>query len=943
VHPSTGKGWLGGTLLFHLNLSYSSIEVAERAEVVRRCYRPLLALVDRLPWLSLAVEASGHTLERIAALDPTWIDDLRTRIEAGRVELVGSGDTQLIGPLVPQRVHRWNQRLGQETYARLLGVRPTVALVNEMAWSQGIVDGYADAGYETVVMEWNNPRRLHPGWEEEWRYGVVGTTSPRGTRIDVLFADAVAFQKLQRAVAGELDAEEYVEWVLARRGDGPRHLFLYAGDAEIFDHRPGRYAAEPPLPAGAGGEWGRLAELLERLHVAGVVSTTPSAVRVQADLRTGVDLVLNAAADPLPVKKQPKYNATRWALTGRDDLALNTSCFARAAALEALDAPDSSEHRAEWRALCRAWASDLRTHLTEARWEPVAAGLREGAPAGSECGRSGSTLRQARVDRVGDRLAIETDQVALELDLRRGLAIRALRFPEVHGSPLCGTLAHGHFEDIHWAADFYSGHAVLEIPACGRITDLERVEPEVEVHDDHVEVTVHVDTPLGALPEHLRVFADRLELEYGFSALGERPAGSLRAGFVTLAPDGLDRRLWVTCASGGAPERFLVAGEVDHGASVSPLVSARTVFGATDGRFVLDDGRAALELLAAGLAQRVDRGAHLVERGHAGREHRRAGRDAPGRRAARRLRPHPLRPQDRRMSTRFVAEVSSNHGRDLDRSLAFVDAAADLGCAAVKFQQFRIRELFAPAALRANPGLLAREAWELPEAYNAALARRARAQGIAFASTPFYLDAVGLLEESVDFYKIASYQVLWTDLLREVGRTGKPVVLATGMASLDEVRAAVDTLGEAGCEELELLHCVSLYPTLPKEANLAAIETLREAFGCPVGWSDHTVDVEVVRRAVRRWDASMVEFHLDLDGAGEEFCGGHCWLPEEIGPLIASLASDTTPLPGMHVADGDGRKEPRPSETFERSWRTDPSDGLRPLLAMRRDLQEQVA
>jgi sialic acid synthase SpsE len=287
--------------------------------------------------------------------------------------------------------------------------------------------------------------------------------------------------------------------------------------------------------------------------------------------------------------------------------------------------------------------------------------------------------------------------------------------------------------------------------------------------------------------------------------------------------------------------------------------------------------------------------------------------------------------------TRFVAEVSSNHHADLARCLAFVDAAADCGCQAVKFQQFKIDRLFSPEALRYNRSLLARRAWELPEGFNADLAARARERGIAFASTPFYMEAVELLEPHVDFFKIASYQILWLDLLREVARTGKPVVLSTGMADLDEVRAAVDALRDEGCSDLTLLHCVSRYPTPPEEVNLAAIRTLRETFDLPVGWSDHSVDLEVVVRAVREYGARMVEFHFDLEGEGEEFGGGHCWLPEPVRALLLAV-EDPAPLPEVHPADGDGVKRPRPSEAHERQWRTDPSDGLRPLLSTRRAL-----
>lgn len=291
---------------------------------------------------------------------------------------------------------------------------------------------------------------------------------------------------------------------------------------------------------------------------------------------------------------------------------------------------------------------------------------------------------------------------------------------------------------------------------------------------------------------------------------------------------------------------------------------------------------------------------------------------------------HPLR-------VSFVAEVSSNHARDLQRALRFIEAAAEIGCAAVKFQQFRIDALFAREALQNDERLRRRRAWELPESFNADLSSRARELGLQYANTPFYLDAVGMLEPHVDFYKVSSYQVLWHDLLVEVARTGKPVVLSTGMADMGEIKRAVDALWDGGCRQLTLLHCVSGYPTPPTQANLAAIATMRDAFGCNVGWSDHTVDPGVVLRAVNRWRASMVEFHLDLDSQGAEFGAGHCWLPAAARAVVAKCrtprrACEFSPL------DGDGRVTPQPCEINERAWRTDPVDGLRPLREERQRL-----
>jgi sialic acid synthase SpsE len=281
------------------------------------------------------------------------------------------------------------------------------------------------------------------------------------------------------------------------------------------------------------------------------------------------------------------------------------------------------------------------------------------------------------------------------------------------------------------------------------------------------------------------------------------------------------------------------------------------------------------------------------------------------------------------MHPTFVAEVSSNHHRDLDRCLAFIDTSARMGCQAVKFQLFKIRELFAQEILAKSELHRRREQWELPVEFLPALAQRCRERGVDFACTPFYLKAVEELRPHVAFYKIASYELLWRELLEACAATGKPVVLSTGMATLDEIRQAVSTLRRAGCAQPILLHCISGYPTPPGECNLAAIETLRQGFGCPVGWSDHSVRPGVVARAVHRFGASMIEFHLDLDGQGEEFRAGHCWLPEPMAQVIAQVREGT-------CADGTGEKVPVPSELPDRAWRADPSDGLRPLLATRR-------
>ncbi len=276
----------------------------------------------------------------------------------------------------------------------------------------------------------------------------------------------------------------------------------------------------------------------------------------------------------------------------------------------------------------------------------------------------------------------------------------------------------------------------------------------------------------------------------------------------------------------------------------------------------------------------------------------------------------------------FIAEVSSNHSRNIDRAIEFIDTSSKIGCDAVKFQLFKINKLFAPEILENSQQHRDRKQWELPIEFLPILAKRCKEKNIQFGCTPFYLDAVKELESYVDFYKIASYELLWDDLLIACALTKKPVIISTGMANLEEIKHAVEVLRKNNSEP-KVLHCTSAYPTPFDDANLSAIETIRKAIGCEIGWSDHTVNPGVIHRAIHKWGAQVIEFHLDLEGKGEEFDVGHCWLPNKIEELIKQVRC-------AELSDGDGIKEPVASEVSDLEWRTDPSDGLRPFRSVRK-------
>jgi hypothetical protein len=571
--------------LFHLNLAFSSIEEEQRAQVVRDCYRPLLALVEQHG--PIGIEASAYTLEAIRACDPGWLDELGGLIRAGKAELIGSGYAQLIGPLVPADVVVANLRLGNDAYRALLGVAPRVALVNEQAYSGGLVGHYLDAGYEALLVDWDNVSSFHPRWKAEFRYAPQRALGSDGRAIALLWTSTVAFQKLQRLAHDDITRDDYLAFVAAQRGAGKRVFCLYASDVEIFGFRPGRYRTEEANQGAA--EWVRInAAFAAAAAMEGVRMIAPSDALAIATDYAGETLQLESAAYPVPVKKQRKYNLTRWAVTGRDDIAINAACQRIYAALKKQGAPD-----ADWRELCRLWASDFRTHITEARWQNcrrdlLAMETRLGTLADRP-------LPAPQGESVTDRfIDIATPFIRARLDRRRGLAIQQASFaPDF--KPVIGGIAHGYFDDIALQADWYTGDCVFEAPGEPKVTDLDWAATKIARGPDGA-ITVHgeIQTPLGPILKAMTFRGGRIDfaIEFQWESWGR---GSLRLGHITLLPGAFDPdSLSLATTNGGfAAERFSLAGQtVEHGAPVSFLVSASCALGLTEGWAELaDDNR----------------------------------------------------------------------------------------------------------------------------------------------------------------------------------------------------------------------------------------------------------------------------------------------------------------------------------------------------------------
>ena len=276
-------------------------------------------------------------------------------------------------------------------------------------------------------------------------------------------------------------------------------------------------------------------------------------------------------------------------------------------------------------------------------------------------------------------------------------------------------------------------------------------------------------------------------------------------------------------------------------------------------------------------------------------------------------------------ATYMVAEMSANHGQRFDDAVRIIEAAKAAGADAVKLQTYTPDTITLDSRDKAFelPGGtvwsgktlydLYREAYT-PWEWQPRLKEIANGLGLACFSSPFDFTAVDFLEKmDVPAYKVASFEMLDTPLVQYMARTGKPLIMSTGMATLPEISEAVDAARDAGCRELALLKCTSAYPAPPEEMNLLAIPFLSEVFGTAVGLSDHTLGNESALAAVAL-GATIIEKHFTLSRADKGPDSGFSLEPDEFVNLVAGVRV-------VEKALGERRFVPTPNEVENRRFR----------------------
>ena len=218
----------------------------------------------------------------------------------------------------------------------------------------------------------------------------------------------------------------------------------------------------------------------------------------------------------------------------------------------------------------------------------------------------------------------------------------------------------------------------------------------------------------------------------------------------------------------------------------------------------------------------------------------------------------------------IIAEAGSNHNGNLEQARRLIDVAAEAGADAVKFQLFRADKLYPTNAGRSDylkqnkPIYDIIAEMEMPYDWLPILADHCREKDIIFMASAFDEESVDRLDPYVPVHKIASYEMTHIPLVRHIARKGKPVVISTGTANLEEVDETVEAFQQTGNNDLMLMQCTASYPAPVESLNLRAIVTMKESFGVPVGLSDHSLETLTGPMAAVALGANLVEKHFTL-------------------------------------------------------------------------------
>jgi hypothetical protein len=449
-------------LFFHLNLFFSSLPENKRKEIIKKCYWPLLNLIDKSNF-NIGIEITGWTLNEINKLDQKWIIFFKKLLKQNKTYLIGSSYTQAIFPLIPHKVNSFNIKYGKQIYKKILNQIPKIAYVNEQCFSKSVVDLYKNQKYQTLIMDWDcikNDKKV----DQKLKFYPQKLKGNKST-INVLWNSSTNFQNFQKTIHSKLSKFEYFEIFKKVNKIQDGVVNIYGSDSEIFDFRLKRFENESKISNQNSSEWNKIYEILSEFKKKEFDFLNLNNLnKIDFKSKFKKNLIdISSLKNNLPTKKQNRYNPLRWYVGGQDNYTINTACWRIYL--------NSNKNDNTLKKLCYYWSSDFRTHIEKNRWKKIFSQIKK---------EEKKLVKKNYINKlISNKINIKKNKYVLEnnndsicyndskyffkFDKERGLTLSSFGLiKKKKDCPYITKLNQGYYYNEKLNADFYNGHNVVE-------------------------------------------------------------------------------------------------------------------------------------------------------------------------------------------------------------------------------------------------------------------------------------------------------------------------------------------------------------------------------------------------------------------------------------------------------------------------------------------------
>ena len=348
--------------IFHGNLNYSSIDKEMYEYIIDTCYWPLIDIAKDYKFKT-GIEFPTNTIQIINEIDPLFIRELKKLSDKGKYEIICSSREQTIFPLIPEQVNLQNLTIGKTKTEEIFSKQIDTAFINEQLFSSGLISLYTKSGIKNIITVWEWASKIHSS-KNEIKFQPSTLSSQAGEQLDVIWSSYIAYQKFQRYINGDIEKNDYLQYILKQKNSSSDSCFpFYSSDLEIFGYN------NPVLRlAGDGNEIHRFRQILDELEKdSGIEFILPSDVLKKFPPKEKI--LMDSAKYSILQKKQDKFSVSRWAVCGRDNSTRNSLCyqlFKEINRLKSLEGENNLDEQLT-NELIDCWASDFRTHTTDAK------------------------------------------------------------------------------------------------------------------------------------------------------------------------------------------------------------------------------------------------------------------------------------------------------------------------------------------------------------------------------------------------------------------------------------------------------------------------------------------------------------------------------------------------------------------------------------------------